>query len=140
MASTKSILRKVGTDTHLEELENERLKQNYEQIRVNDDKLEEERNKDELTKTHERYRRKQKSSESAMSLDELIRPAKKIVEKPGTYFYGPLDKLAKAFGDIETMTMYMTIGQLTKYREDSGCLYNKKGDLVYREDTQECFE
>lgn len=140
MLSTKAILRKVGTDTHREELENERLKQNYEQIRINDDKLEEERNKDELTKTHERYRRKQKSSESAMSLDELIRPAKKIVEKPGTYFYGPLDKLAKAFGDIETMTMYMTIGQLTKYREDSGCLYNKKGDLVYREDTQECFE
>ena len=97
MLSTKAILRKVGTDTHREELENERLKQNYEQIRVNDDKLEEERNKDELTKTHERYRRKQKSSESAMSLDELIRPAKKIVEKPGTYFYGPLDKLAKAF-------------------------------------------
>ena len=140
MSSTKSILRKIGTEYQQQELENERLKQNYEQIRINDDKFEEERNKDELTKTHERYRRKQKSSESAMSLDELIRPAKKIVEKPGTYFYGPLDKLAKAFGDIETMTMYMTIGQLTKYREDSGCLYNKKGDLVYREDTQECFE
>ena len=140
MASTKSILRKIGTEYQQQEFEDDRLKKNYEQIRINDDKLEEERNKDELTKTHERYRRKQKSSESAMSLDELIRPAKKIVEKPGTYFYGPLDKLAKAFGDIETMTMYMTIGQLTKYREESSCLYNKKGDLVYREDTQECFE
>ena len=140
MASTKSILRKIGNDPHRDDLENERIKQNYEQIRINDDKFEKERNKDELTKTHERYRRKQKSSETAMSLDELIKPAKKIVEKPGTYFYGPLEKLAKAFGDIETMTMYMTIGQLTKYREDSGCLYNKKGDLVYREDTQECFE
>ena len=140
MASTKSILRKIGNEFNHDDLENERIKQNYEQIRLNDDKFEKERNKDELTKTHERYRRKQKSSETAMSLDELIKPAKKIVEKPGTYFYGPLEKLAKAFGDIETMTMYMTIGQLTKYREDSGCLYNKKGDLVYREDTQECFE
>ena len=140
MASTKSILRKIGADTNNEELENERLKQNYEQIRINDDKFEEERNKDELTKTHERYRRKQKSSENAMSLEGLIRPAKQIVEKPGTYFHGVLSKLAEEFGDINTMTSYMTIGQLTKYREKDGCLYNKDGKLVYNEETQECFE
>ena len=140
MVSTKSILRKIGTENNIQELENERLKQNYEQIRINDDKLEEERNKDETTKAHERYRRRQKSTETAMSLDELIKPAKKFVQKPGTYFYGPLEKLAKDFGDINTMTMYMTIGQLTKYTEEGCCLYNKKGDLVYREDTQECFE
>ena len=140
MVSTKSILRKIGTENNLQEFENERLKKNYEQIRINDDKLEEERNKDETTKAHERYRRRQKSTETAMSLDELIKPAKKFVQKPGTYFYGPLEKLAKDFGDINTMTMYMTIGQLTKYKEEGGCLYNKKGDLVYREDTQECFE
>ena len=140
MVSTKSILRKIGTENNIQELENERLKQNYEQIRINDDKLEEERNKDETTKAHERYRRRQKSTETAMSLDELIKPAKKFVQKPGTYFYGPLQKLAEDFGDINTMTMYMTIGQLTKYKEEGGCLYNKKGDLVYREDTQECFE
>ena len=140
MVNTKSILRKIGTENNSQELENERLKQNYEQIRINDDKLEEERNKDESTKAHERYRRRQKNSETAMSLDSLIRPARQVVQKPGTYFYGPLEKLAKDFGDINTMTMYMTIGQLTKYKEESGCLYNKKGDLVYREDTQECFE
>ena len=46
MSSTKSILRKIGTESHREELENERLKENYEQIRINDDKLEEEKNKD----------------------------------------------------------------------------------------------
>ena len=140
MVSTKSILIKIGTENNIQELENERLKKNYEQIRINDDKLEEERNKDESTKAHERYRRRQKNSETAMSLDSLIRPARQIVQKPGTYFYGPLEKLAKDFGDINTMTMYMTIGQLTKYKEEGGCLYNKKGDLVYREDTQECFE
>ena len=140
MVSTKSILRKIGTENNIQELENERLKQNYEQIRINDDKLEEERNKDETTKAHERYRRRQKSTETAMSLDALIKPARQIVQKPGTYFYGPLQKLAEDFGDINTMTMYMTIGQLTKYKEEGGCLYNKKGDLVYREDTQECFE
>ena len=107
---------------------------------MNDDKLEEERNKDESTKAHERYRRKQKSSESAMSLEGLIKPAKKLVEKPGTYFHGPLKKLAEEFGDIKTMTSYMTIGQITKYTEKDGCLYNRKGEVVYREETQECFE
>jgi hypothetical protein len=140
MGSTKSILRRIGTEGHQQELESERLKQNYEQIRINDDKLEEERNKDESTKAHERYRRKQKNSESAMSLEGLIKPAKKLVEKPGTYFHGPLKKLAEEFGDIKTMTSYMTIGQITKYTEKDGCLYNRKGEVVYREETQECFE
>ena len=140
MGSTKSILRRIGTEGHRQEMESERLKQNYEQIRMIDDKLEEERNKDESTKTHERYRRKQKSSESAMSLENLIKPAKKLVEKPGTYFHGPLRKLAEEFGDIKTMTTYMTIGQITKYTEKDGCLYNRKGEIVYKEETQECFE
>ena len=54
MSITKSILRKIGSESHREDLENERLKQNYEQIRINDDKMEEERNKSESTKTHEK--------------------------------------------------------------------------------------
>ena len=141
MSSTKSILRKIGTESHREDLETERLKENYERIRINDDKLEEEKNKDELTKTHERYRRKQKSTENGMSLEGLIKPAKKIVAKPGTYFYGPLKKLAEEFGDIKTMTYYMTVGQLTKYSEQDQQLINiKTGKLAYDEKTQECFE
>ena len=141
MSSTKSILRKIGTESHREELENERLKENYEQIRINDDKLEEEKNKDESTKAHERYRRKQKSTENGMSIENLIKPAKKIVQKPGTYFYGPLKKLAEEFGDIKTMTYYMTVGQLTKYSEQGQQLINiRTGKLAYDEETQECFE
>lgn len=141
MSSTKSILRKIGTESHREDLENERLKENYEQIRVNDDKLEEEKNKDEATKAHERYRRKQKSTENGMSIENLIKPAKKIVQKPGTYFHGPLKKLAEEFGDIKTMTYYMTVGQLTKYSEQGQQLINiRTGKLAYDEETQECFE
>ena len=141
MSSTKSILRKIGTENHREELENERLKENYNQIRINDDKLEEEKNKDEATKAHERYRRKQKSTENGMSIENLIKPAKKIVQKPGTYFYGPLKKLAQEFGDIKTMTYYMTVGQLTKYSEQGQQLINiRTGKLAYDEETQECFE
>ena len=141
MSSTKSILRKIGTETHREELENERLKENYNQIRINDDKLEEEKNKDEATKAHERYRRKQKSTENGMSIENLIKPAKKIVQKPGTYFHGPLKRLAEEFGDIKTMTYYMTVGQLTKYSEQGQQLINiRTGKLAYDEKTQECFE
>jgi hypothetical protein len=75
-----------------------------------------------------------------MSLEDLIKPAKKIVEKPGTYFYGPLKKLAEEFGDIRTMTAYMTMGQITKYSEKDRRLYDRAGKLVYNEETQECFE
>ena len=76
-----------------------------------------------------------------MSLEGLIKPAKKIVAKPGTYFYGPLKKLAEEFGDIKTMTYYMTVGQLTKYSEQDQQLINiKTGKLAYDEETQECFE
>ena len=101
---------------------------------------EQDKEKSENQKTHERYRRKQKSTESGMSLEDLIRPAKKIVEKPGTYFYGPLRKLAEEFGDIRTMTLYMTIGQMTKYSEENQCLYDRTGKKVYDEKTRECFE
>ena len=141
MSSTKSILRKIGTESHREDLETDRLKENYERIRINDDKLEEEKNKDESTKTHERYRRKQKSTENGMSLEELIKPPKKIVQKPGTYFHGTLRKLSEEFGDIKTMTYYMTVGQLTKYSEKGQQLINiRTGKLAYDEETQECFE
>jgi|TARA_Y100000310_G_scaffold97981_1_gene95650 hypothetical protein len=140
MPSTKNILRKIGTESHREELESERLKENYEKIRANDDKMEEERNKSESTKAHERYRRKQKGSENAMSLEGLIKPTIKTQIKPGTYFHGTLKKLAEEFGDIKTMTAYMTMGQLTKYSEKNGCLYNRTGEVVYKEETQECFE
>ena len=141
MSSTKSILRKIGTESHREELESERLKENYEKIRANDDKMEEERNKSESTKAHERYRRQQKSAENAMSLEGLIKPAKKIVQKPGTYFHGTLRKLSEDFGDIKTMTYYMTVGQLTKYSEKDQQLINvRTGKLAYDEKTKECFE
>ena len=141
MSITKSILRKIGSEIHREDLENERLKQNYEQIRINDDQMEKEKNKDELTKTHERYRRKQKSTENGISLEGLIKPAKKIVLKPGTYFYGQLKKLAEDLGDIKTMTYYMTVGQLTKYSVKGQQLTNiRTGKLAYDEETRECFE
>ena len=105
------------------------------------DHYDKEKEKSETQKTHERYRRKQQGTEEGMSLEDLIRPAKKVVARPGTYFHGPLKKLAEEFGDIKTMTYYMTVGQLTKYSEKGQQLINiRTGKLAYDEETQECFE
>ena len=134
---TRNILNALARD----ESQNEQAEQYSEASKAAIDYYEKEKEKTDAQKTHERYRNNQKKHESAMDITELIRPAKKIEPKPGTYFYGPLKKLAEAFGDIKTMTYYMTIGQLTKYEEKNNKLYRiKTGELAYDEITKECFE
>tara|TARA_Y100001938_G_scaffold140217_1_gene208105 strand:+ start:434 stop:862 length:429 start_codon:yes stop_codon:yes gene_type:complete len=141
MANTKSILRQIKSKDN-DEGDNYQIEMQPERERLNNflEREEEEKYKDEATKSHERYRRKQKSTEIAMSLEQLIRPAKKREEKPGTYFYGPLKKLAEDFGDISVMLKYMTLGQNEKYSQDGSRLLNRAGQVVYDETSQECFE
>ena len=136
----RQVVNAIKRDYFEDETKNERIDQYHRELKEATEHYEQEKEKSENQKTHERYRRKQKSTESGMSLEDLIRPAKKIVEKPGTYFYGPLKKLAEEFGDIKTITAYMTIGQMTKYSEKDRRLYDRAGKLVYNEETQECFE
>ena len=141
MANTKAILRKLNAKDENSSMDNRLEEEMLNKMKKQADVWEEEKYKDELTKTHERYRRKQKSTENAMSIEELIKPPKKVVQKPGTYFYGTLRKLAEEFKDIKTMTYYMTIGQLIKYKEEDNQLHNiKTGKLAYDEKTAECFE
>ena len=140
MANTRNILRQLkGNNNDGKQYEKE-LQPERERLDRFLEREEEEKLKDEATKTHERYRRKQKSAESAMSLEHLIRPAKKVEEKPGTYFYGPLKKLAEDFDNIPEMLKYMTLGQNQKYSQDGNRLLNRSGQVVYDEKTQECFE
>jgi hypothetical protein len=136
----RQVVNTIKRDYFEGDIKNERIEQYHRELKEATDHYEQEKEKSEAQKTHERYRRKQKSTESGMSLKDLIKPAKKIVEKPGTYFYGPLKKLAEEFGDIKTMTAYMTMGQITKYSEKDRRLYDRAGKLVYNEETQECFE
>ena len=141
MANTRTILRKLkGNNNDDDKRYEKELQPERERLNKFLEREEEEKNKDESTKQHERYRRKQKSVESAMSLEHLIRPLKKVEEKPGTYFYGPLKKLAEDFGNIPTMLRYMTLGQNQKYSQDGNRLLNRSGKVVYDEKTQECFE
>lgn len=141
MANTKTILRKLNDKVETQSADSKVEEEVFNKMKREADKWEEEKYKDELTKSHERYRRKQKHAENAMSIEELIKPPKKITQKPGTYFHGTLRKLAEEFKDIKTMTYYMTIGQLVKYKEEDNQLYNvKTGKLAYDEKTAECFE
>ena len=140
MASrVRDVIKTVRRDYSKDDIKNERIERYHRELKEATDFFEQEKEKTEAQKTHERYRRKQKS-ENGMSLEDLIKPAKKIVEKPGTYFHGPLKKLVEEFGDIKTITAYMTMGQITKYSEKEGCLYDRDGKLVYNEKMQECFE
>lgn len=141
MANTKTILRKLNDKVETQSADSKVEEEVFNKMKREADKWEEEKYKDELTKSHERYRRKQKHAENAMSIEELIKPPKKITQKPGTYFHGTLRKLAEEFKDIKTMTYYMTIGQLVKYKEEDNQLYNvKTGKLAYDGKTAECFE
>ena len=136
----RDVIKSVKRDGSKSGIKSERIEQYHRELKEATEFYEGEKEKSEAQKTHERYRRKQQDTEEGMSLEELIRPAKKFVEKPGTYFHGPLQKLVEEFGDIKTITSYMTMGQITKYTEKEGCLYNKEGEMVYKEETQECFE
>jgi hypothetical protein len=135
----RDVIKTVRRNYSNDDIKNERIERYHRELKEATEYFEQEKEKSEAQKTHERYRRKQKS-ENGMSLESLIRPAKKIVEKPGTYFRGPLKKLVEEFGDIKTITSYMTMGQLTRYTEKDACLYDRDGKMVYNEETQECFE
>ena len=135
----RDVIKSVRRDYSKGDIKSERIEKYHRELKEANEYFEQEKEKSEAQKTHERYRRKQKT-ESGMSLENLIKPAQKVVEKPGTYFHGPLKKLAEEFVDIKTITAYMTMGQITKYSEKEGCLYDRDGKLVYNEKMQECFE
>jgi len=136
----RDVIKTVRRDYSKDDIKNERIERYQHELKEANEYFEQEKEKSEAQKTHERYRRKQKGTEEGVSLEDLIKPAKKVVERPGTYFHGPLKKLVEEFGDIKTITSYMTLGQITKYSEKDGCLYDRDGKMVYNEETQECFE
>ena len=125
----RDVIKTVRRDYSKDDIKNERIERYHRELKEATDYFELEKEKSEAQKTHERYRRKQKS-ESGMSIESLIKPAKKVVEKPGTYFHGPLNKLAEEFGDIKTITAYMTMGQMIKYSQEDCCLYDRDGKMV----------
>lgn len=139
MSKNRRILNKIQGMSKDNTAKLEKQKKYYDVAERYLDRQEEEKEKDEVTKTHDRYRRNQQRRAYTVDLD--VQKPKKIQQKPGTYFYGPLRKLAADFGDILEMTRYMTVGQLVKYQERDGLLYNiKTGKVAYNPETKEVFE
>ena len=106
----RDVIKTVRRDYSKDDIKNERIERYQHELKEANEYFEQEKEKSEAQKTHERYRRKQKGTEEGVSLEDLIKPAKKVVERPGTYFHGPLKKLVEEFGDIKTITSYMTMG------------------------------
>ena len=114
MAKSRQILNTIDTESKLEKQRAALLPKSGPSAEYLE-RMEEEKYKTESTKTHERYRRKQMAVGGA-DLSDLIRPAKEVKQKPGTYFYGTLEKLGKDFdNNIKEMTKHMTLGQCAKY-------------------------
>lgn len=100
---------------------------------------EEEKQKDEGTKIHERYRRNQQRR--AYTVDLKVEKSQSHKNKPGTYFYGTLKKLAEDFDNLKDITRHMTLGQNAKYQERDGQLWNlNTGLLAYDSSTHKVFE
>ena len=91
MAKSRQILNTIDTESKLEKQRAALLPKSSPSVE-HLEKIEEEKLKDEATKTHERYRRKQMAVGGA-DLSDLIRPAKEVKQKPGTYFYGTLESI-----------------------------------------------
>ena len=114
----------------------------FEKTELYMNRLEEEKNKPEDQKRHEKFVRNIKRRASPM--EYTITKAKKEVIKPGLYFEGTLKQLIEKYKDINTVFKHCSLGQLSKYREESGKIYRIYKDgtekLVYDSATGEFFE
>tara|TARA_Y100000310_G_scaffold344859_1_gene460070 strand:- start:7611 stop:8066 length:456 start_codon:yes stop_codon:yes gene_type:complete len=139
MSTSKGVISNIVKRKKQDEKNNENIEKKNDELKMYVVQYEQERYKTEVNKQHDRYRKNQK--QKGYSVNIPVHHAKKIVTRPGTYFYGPLSKLAKDFKTIEEMSKYFTAGQLIKYQECSGRLWNlKTNQMVYDPETGECNE
>ena len=139
MSKARGIVQNINRRIKQEDQDNETKEKLKEKMQTQAYRYEEERYKTEAQKQHDRHRYNQKRK--AYSVNIPIRLAKKVVAKPGTYFYGTLCKLVEDFKTIEEISKYFTTGQLVKYEERDGKLYNLKTELMaYDPSTGECTE
>tara|TARA_R110000744_G_scaffold46571_7_gene102929 strand:+ start:4098 stop:4523 length:426 start_codon:yes stop_codon:yes gene_type:complete len=141
MSKVTSILNKTGDTTNINDhkIHSEVRRKYNEKEQKHYDREETEKSKTEATKTHERYRRNQQRRAYTVELE--VRLAKVSDKKPGTYFYGPLSRLAEDFENIKDITRHMTLGQNSKYQEKDGQLWNiKTGKMAYDSKTNKVYE
>ena len=133
-SKTRNIIRNIDNQSSNKKVSNFDYQKAYEIM----DKMEEEKNKDESTKQHEKFLRKIKKASTPVELE--IKEAKKIETKPGQVFEGPLSVLVRKYKTIDEIFSRMTMGQLLRWYVKGNKIYRAKdGKLAYDEETGEIF-
>lgn len=152
--SARSVLRKLGTDQHLEDERQQRIAREAEEqhARPDSDAAKDgesatlEKLPDELLseseKRHERYRRQQavagRFTPAAERLPIMTAEQRQERDKARpkwsqTQFEGPIGKLIDRYsGDLEEVKKHLTLGQSMKYEfTQDGQVLDKDGNVVY---------
>ena len=149
--AARSVLRKLGTDFHLEEERQQRVERESEErpIRQQDDSVRESTGLDhipeelltESAKRHERYRRQQAMAGRftpaaerlpIMTAEERRERDKNRPKWHPTQFEGPIEKLIEKYKDLEEVKRHLTLGQSMKYEfTEDGRVLDRNGRVIY---------
>ena len=150
--SARSVLRKIGTDHHLEEERQQRAEREMEETQkgqqeggkagdstglgdVPDEML------TETEKRHEQYRRRQamggRFTPAAerlpiMTTDERQERDKNRPKWQQSQFEGPIEKLIEKYQDLEEVKKHLSLGQAMKYEfTEDGKVLDRDGNIIY---------
>jgi len=152
--AARSVLRKLGTDHHLELERQQRIEREREEMQERN-KEEDEKEKKEVAgldnvpeellteseKRHERYRRQQamagRFTPAAERLPIMTAEERKERDRDRpnwhpTSFEGPIEKLIEKYRDLEEVKKHLTLGQSMKYEfTKDGKVLDQSGKVIY---------
>ncbi|MCZ6636322.1 MAG: hypothetical protein O7G87_23230 [bacterium] len=128
--SLRDIMRKAGVDD-VKGREQAKWRERSEEYLNH---VEQDADKDELEKRHDRFRRQQEYTSQLgpaterlpiLSREETKRRAKERSKKKKMEFEGPIEKLIEKYKDPKEVFKHLSLGQLMKYEldESTGCIY-----------------
>lgn len=152
--SARSVLRKLGTDQHLESERQQLMEREVEEAQQHRDSRSDAAMADASTleeipsellsaseKRHEQYRRQQAvggrfppAAERLpiMTSEERRERDKSRPKWTQTQFEGPIERLIEKYGDIEEVRRHLTLGQSMKYEfTQDGQVLDQDGNLIY---------
>ncbi|MBT3342917.1 MAG: hypothetical protein HN712_00025 [Gemmatimonadetes bacterium] len=157
--AARNVLRKIGTDVHLDEERDQLAEREVDDAREREDQRAEEQGKQrpgqdkaglsnvpeelltESEKRHEHYRRRQSMASSMDSAAERL-PIMTTEERTtrdrnrpkyhATEFEGPIEKLIEKYQDLDEVQKRLTLGQSMKYEfTEDGLILDRDGDMIF---------
>jgi hypothetical protein len=152
--AARSVLRKLGTDHHLEMERQQRLEREVDETRQRQAEQEDSQSEKSSTledmpeemlteseKRHEKYRRQQAMAGRftpaaerlpIMTAEERRERDKNRPKWHQTQFEGPIEKLIEKYKDLEEVKKHLTLGQSMKYEfTEDGKVLDQEGNLIY---------